>query len=383
MARVAWLLVLCAVVAVTAQPAGAIVFRTGDTVTVQAGEVIDDDLIAAASTLRIDGKVNGDIIAAGDTIQVSGPVTGSVMVAGSKVDVTGKVTGSVRAAGESVSVSGSVGRNVAVAGNNVALAAGGGVARDFYAAGNVVDVDGPVGRNVGAAGTTANLRGRVGGRVTFEGTNLVLDPTAQIKGDVVYRAPNAAKIASGAVIGGALRHLTPRPKGPSPLVVLAPWFYLFSVIASYLVGIVGLAVAPRVFAASGYSMYSRAWWNLVLGVLVLVLAPVAMFIVGITIVGLPLAAVMFEFWLFFILFAGLPVALFLGDWILTRATRHAVSPYLALLLGLVVLLALAIVPVFGYVVRAFALLFGLGAYARAVKGALVELRRPTAAQPAA
>ena len=50
--------------------------RTGNTVTVAAGETVSNDLYAFAGTVRIDGTVDGDLVASGGLVDVTGTVTG-------------------------------------------------------------------------------------------------------------------------------------------------------------------------------------------------------------------------------------------------------------------------------------------------------------------
>ncbi len=379
--RMTWVVLIGMVALLTAGPARATVFRSGSTTTVEEGEVINDDLIVSGDDLRIAGRVNGDVIAAGNTVRVTGPVTGSVMAAGSEVEVSGKVTGSVRAAGGKVVLRGPVGRNAALAGGEVTFAREGRVARDLHAAGGTLKLDGSVLRSLTAAGGRAELGGSVGGGVSFEGNALSLSPTARIAQGLTYRTPQAAAIAAGATIGGTVRHLLPRPR-KAQTGALSWWLALLTLLTGYVFGLVGLAVLPRVFLAAGYAMYSRPWWNLLLGLLVLIVGPGVVLLLLITVVGLPLGLFLLLLWLFLILLAGLPVGLFVGDFLLTRTTHHRASPYLALFLGLLVLVLLSLIPYFALLVRALVVLFGLGVYARAIKGALAELRRSPAARAA-
>ena len=73
--------------------------RTGDTITVASGEVVDDDLYVTAQTVTVDGTINGDLWAAATTITVNGAVTSSVMAAATTVKIGGEVDHAVRAVG--------------------------------------------------------------------------------------------------------------------------------------------------------------------------------------------------------------------------------------------------------------------------------------------
>ena len=76
--------------------------RSADTVTVAAGEVVDDDLYVAGNTVVIDGVVNGDLWAFGSIITINGEVKGSIVAAGQTVSINGNVGHAVRLAGETL-----------------------------------------------------------------------------------------------------------------------------------------------------------------------------------------------------------------------------------------------------------------------------------------
>ena len=76
---VQWLtvmLIAVLMVVFVAAPVLAADLRSGDTITVASGEVIDGDLYIAGSDIIIDGTVNGDIFGVGQSLTVNGIVNG-------------------------------------------------------------------------------------------------------------------------------------------------------------------------------------------------------------------------------------------------------------------------------------------------------------------
>jgi len=363
-------------------PACATEFRSGDAASVEPGEVIDDDLFIAGTSVTIAGAVTGDVLAAGQAVRITGPVGGSVMAAGQDVRVTGDVEGSVRVAGQTVTLGGAVGRNAAAAGQTLLVAETARIQRDLHAAGNILDLDGAVGRNAGIAASTGTVRGQIGGELRFEGEKLKLGPSAQVGGNLLHRSSQPLEIADGAVIAGETQQLPPRPSAPErqrqPRLPKAhkvlPLLTLVSFPTVFVFGAVGLALGPRLFLASANAVGRRAWWNAFLGVLILLLGPAAVFVVMVTVVGLPIGLLAFIAWLTALMFSQVPVATSLGRSLVSRFTGRGVSPYLGLFIGLLALAALAWVPVVGVVIGGLTMLLGLGAYARAAKGIIVEMR---------
>ncbi len=86
---------------VLAAPARAFDSRSGESILIPAGEVIEDDLYLFGNTITIDGTVKGDVIAFGSTITIgqTGVVEGDLMGAGQSVIVNGQVQDDARIAG--------------------------------------------------------------------------------------------------------------------------------------------------------------------------------------------------------------------------------------------------------------------------------------------
>jgi len=302
------------------------------------------------------------------------------MATGRHVSVTGDVGGSVRGAGQTVTLSGSVSRNGLAAGQTVVLEDTARLGRDLYAAGQAVDLDGTVGRRAGLAGETASVRGEVGDRLYFEGDELSLGPTARVGGDLVYRSAEELELAPGAEIAGETRKLAPaaRPPKPEPdpRSPFLPATLFFLVV--FVFGAVGLAAAPRLFGSAANAMSSRPWWNLLLGLLALIVFPITAVVVCVTVIGIPLGVLALVAWGTALMFSGVPVGISVGRWLATRLSRRLASPYLGLFVGLLVLTLLGFVPYLGTITKVLTVVFGLGVYARAAKGVLAEMRQQPA-----
>jgi cytoskeletal protein CcmA (bactofilin family) len=211
-------LVLLAVLTGVALAQGAVSdkLRTGNTVTVAAGETVPSDLYAFAGTVRVDGTVDGDLVASGGTVDVTGTVTGDVLAAGGSVTVNGTVGGDVRIAGGTLSVGGAVKEDLLATGGQLTLTSSGTVGEDLIAASGTLTIDGTVTGNVSARAGTYNKAGTIGGTedVTITGRN-DLPPAPGEPG----AAPTPERQAIDAIrhflvvvlVGALLIWLTPRP----------------------------------------------------------------------------------------------------------------------------------------------------------------------------
>jgi cytoskeletal protein CcmA (bactofilin family) len=147
--------------------------RTGNTVTVAAGETVSHDLYAFAGTVRVDGTVDGDLVASGGSVDVAGTVTGDVLAAGGSVTINGTVGGDVRIAGGTLSIGGAVKEDLLATGGQVTLTSSGTIGEDLIAASGTLTIDGKVTGNVSARAGTYNKAGTIGGTedVTITGRN--------------------------------------------------------------------------------------------------------------------------------------------------------------------------------------------------------------------
>ena len=242
------ILLLFAVVA----PVAAGEFRTDDTVTVAAGETIDDDLYAGSGTVTISGTVNGDLSAAAGTVTVTGDVTGSVNVAGGTIDIGGSVGGALRVAGGTVTIGGSVGRDLVIAGGTVTIAESATIAGDVAAGVGTLTMAGQVGGDVLAGAGTMDITGSVEGSLDLGVEALTIGPGARIGGDVLYTSDREATIDSAAEIGGETTRRTPQRDPAGPAFADNPLFSFLGILLGLLVlGWGMLFVRPRFLIGSG------------------------------------------------------------------------------------------------------------------------------------
>lgn len=335
--------------------------RTGNTVTVPAGEVVDHDLYVFAGTLTMDGTVHGDLVAVGGTITVDGPVSGEVIVTGGTIRLAGDVTGAVRAAGGQITVSGSTGE-------------------DVLAGGGTLDVTGPVGGDLIFASGTATVTGSVTGSI--EGSTGSYGRSGSVGGSenvtITSGTSTSTTSASTPLLDGLRQYL-----------------------AVLLFGALALWLFPRATRAVEQAAVRRAPASFGIGVLVLVGYVVAVIVLMLVVVLLAIllgiltlgALATFEVLAGFIaIFAGtllfiLAIAYF-ADLLVGLAFGRLIWPspgegiqadrwqeFGMLAVGGAVVVILTSLPLIGWIVKLFVVLLGLGAM---VVAAWVSRRKPSA-----
>jgi len=254
-------------------------------VVVTKDKVINQDYFAAGQTVEIYGVVNGDIYAAGANLIIDGVVNGDVLAAGGTISVSGKVSQNIRVVGGQINLSGDVGRNVSLAGGNINLEKTGVIAGNLTAAAGNVMLSGKINQNVQAA--VGNLR---------------IAPSAGIGGNLNYISDKQASIDTQALIAGKVTHQT-GPKFQPPqvnkeqlMIVLASIFVGFKILSIFTSLILGLLIVnlfPKYSGLMTEALNQRPWHSLIIGLVFMVIAPIVLIILAVTIIGLPLAVILF------------------------------------------------------------------------------------------
>jgi cytoskeletal protein CcmA (bactofilin family) len=370
--RLLRLLALVALIlALSPSPAAAADIRSGD-VTIATTETIEDDLYAFGTNIAINGTIHGDLIAAGNFITIDGNVTGDVIAAGQSVVIRGTVGGTVRAAGSRVVLDGKVTDDLLAAGNELTIMSNGRVGRDAIVGAQNATISGQIGRDLQAGSSNVKIDGGVGGNVLANVDRLQLTDHATVGGYLKYTSKNEAQIANTSSVKGTIERQTPEP-GRAPLVtgpaaLVLEW--LKGLIGLLILGILVVFFFPGFARRAGEALVRSPWLTLAIGALVLIGLPilaVVFFAVGALIGGWWIGFVVLS--LFVVVLAlSIPVAAVGVGGAVLRVARRPVPVWLALIIGLVVLLLVALIPILGGIVIFCALLFGMGATTIAVVG---------------
>jgi cytoskeletal protein CcmA (bactofilin family) len=347
-------------------------FRSGSDVTVGSGETVPTDLYAFGGTVTVDGTIQGDLVASGGSVTVNGTVDGDVMAAGATLRIGGTVNGDVRAAGANVTIAGEVNEDALVAGGRVEVASDASVGEDLIVSSGTLTVAGTVNGNVAGTTSTYSVTGTIGG-----------EDTIAIRQE---GAPSAPTLADRAFDG--VTHF----------------------IAVFLVGLLGLWVAPRLMARAETTVRARPLVAAGAGLLgfigfVVILIAIA---VGVVLLAVILGLVGLEDLAALgalagiVAVGGLVVAFtfvvgFLADAVvglalaalLARAGGQATTEpdsvwrldartALLLALGTAIIVVLSSLPVIGWLVKTVVVVLGFGA----VLWALWRRWEPTRPQPA-
>lgn len=303
---------------------------------------------AAGTVVVEEGETVSSVEAVATTILVRGTVTGDVSGAAANVEVaeTGRVGGNLEVAAATIRVAGAVDGNVNAAGANVEISDTATIGGDLEVGASYALVDGAVAGNVVAGAETLELgpNADVGGEFRYDAGTFTESPESMVAGGVVQ---------DSSIQGAAGPDFEP--------FTIPPWVgVVYGLLASFLLGVVLLAVFPEFSTAVADRVATDPLKSGGVGLLTLVAVPVVLVLVAITIIGIPLTilgAIAFGI----VAWVGSVYGQYaVGAWALAQFETD--NRWLALVVGLVGFALLGQIPVLGGFLDLVAFLLGLGAF---------------------
>ncbi|MGH2348061.1 MAG: hypothetical protein ACRDFT_01190, partial [bacterium] len=148
-----------------------------------------------------------------------------------------------------------------------------------------------------------------------------------------------------------------------PSVRFGVWSALVEFAWLLVLGVVALALSTRGVLTVADRIRRRFWGSLLTGFVLAVVVPVAVVLAFITVVGIPVGGVALLLYLATLYPAKVFTAAWIGDWAMDRLQPGAAnrSPYMEMLVGVVIVVVLVSLPYVGWIFRLVALLAGFGA----------------------
>jgi cytoskeletal protein CcmA (bactofilin family) len=296
---------------VLAAPARAFDHRSGDSILIPEGEVVNDDLYLFGNTITINGTVKGDVVAFGSTITIgqTGIVEEDLTAAGQSVTVNGQVQDDARIAGAALLVdsNGVIGEDLIGAGYSLEARPGSQIGQDVVFGGGQAVLAGDIGGDVQVGANSLVIQGSIAGDVYAElgraenmpsfmpfsfmpnmpqvpsvPGGLTVRPGAEIGGDLDYTSLQQASIPPGAVAGETSHQVPELPESkpeeapeekPAEKVEIkrddgftrvSRWFFsnLQGFLALMVVGLLMVWLLPRFVNNSVAALQAKPWPSL-------------------------------------------------------------------------------------------------------------------------
>jgi cytoskeletal protein CcmA (bactofilin family) len=368
--RLAWIgLVLLVILALAMPVLVKAASQSGDNVVLTGSH--DDMQFLSGRDIRVRAAVDDDVFAVGRFILFDSATTDHSIVMGEEIRQRDGASEDIIALGSLIEIAGTVSDDLVAAGRSIRIDRSGSVLDDVRAAAETIDIDGPIGGNVTAAASRITIRGRIGGDADLRAERIIVAPGGVIAGNLDYVSPNAAEIAQGAEIGGAVRRVAEEATGRNWMASALAGLVM-TIMLAWLLSVLVLSVAiqlafPHLMDSAAERLKAKPWANLGIGIAVLISAGVASMLLFGTLIGIPaglaLATTAGIVWVFGLIALYYYVGLLLGRrsrWTANIGSGARVGLTIA---GLVIVVVVTIIPLVGFVITNLAAAAGFGAVA--------------------
>jgi cytoskeletal protein CcmA (bactofilin family) len=289
----------------------------------------------------VDKPVDGDLMMAGDQIKIVANIAGDAYVGGGQVDVGGTINGNLIVAGGNVTITGKVNKNLIVVGGQVRI-----------------DNSAEIGGYVLAGGGEVSLLGKFSGPVKVGTGSLVVGEKAFISGNLEADVTKS-EVATTAKIMGEKKIQVHETKAPEEKPQVNQWRQLGYVkeIFSFLSKLVILLIVVKLGGKKikGIETMDSFWSMIGLGLVVLIVTPVAALILMATIIGIALALLVLGLYFIGLYISGIVASIIAGGFVLKNSNQ-----YLQGFVGLLLLTIIGLIPIIGGLVKFIVLLVGMG-----------------------
>lgn len=371
---------LALAVCLLAGAAAGVELRRTDAYVLAADQTASRELWIVTRTADLRGTVEDDLFVAGESTTLGGEFQNDVWAAGQTVTFTGTVAEHLRVLASTAEFGGEVGKSLVAAASSVRLAAGAVVDGDAVLLGENVLCEGSIRGDLRLLAYSTTISGKVGGDVRLVADDIVVMPGTEIAGDLVYTSSKELFLDQKVMLKGRLirkevaASIQP-PPAPRLTDLIMP--HAFFYICALLAALPFLAIFPQFTGRAVRLVRQSGWKCLLVGFAAFCLMPMVGLFAVFTIIGIPLSALVLASYLIMVYLSKVIVALALAGVLLRRRGPQSFGRvFTALSLGLVLLYALAALPMAGFLVWFVIVLLGLG-------GMVLALFAPPDLPPAA
>jgi hypothetical protein len=336
-----------------------------------------ESVTAAGARVRIEAESAGDVWLAGADVVFEGISGGRLAVAAARVTLAGQAQ-TLWAAGGNVDVSAEIAGDARIAGANVVIGPESRIQGSLAAGGANVTVDGQVQSRVDLAGGSVAFNGRTDGNLSVAAERLVLGPEATVGGDLVLLDGTDLEASDTATIAGATRRESSSSWWQPPQVDPRPGqfgFAMFAAGTAILAGLGLMLVGRGSYEQAAVELRSRPLSSVLIGLAVVILAPLLAVAIALTFIGIPIALGLLLMLPFVLLLGHAVAALGAADWVINRQgePRETGRTVLYLVAGAVGFAVLSLIPYVGGLLVLAAIITGAGAFLRVLAA---RLRQP-------
>lgn len=330
-------------------------------VKVAADQTISHNYYAAGQTIEIYGIINGDLFLAGENIVIdSANINGDVFVVAKNVDIKGNIKGDVRAiVGEKLSIAANIESNVSFAGKELSLANTNTINGHLSVWADKVDLQGNLAGDLEGGIKALVLNNSIGGSANLylmstQDINWQISDTAKINGDLNYHALQEKTFFKPEQVAGSINFTKINKNQSSKSMADILWTMVLKFFSLLVVGMLALYFFKSFFYSAMPKVTAKPWQLVLWGLLFLVAGPLVLFLVAMTIIGLPVAIIALLLWMIMLYMAQVVSAWLFGWWLKHKFFPNKNLTDLSILaFGILMFMILCKIPVLGWLIAAY------------------------------
>ena len=331
---------------------------------------VQGDLIVGCQILSITGDVLENFYGAGQIIRIDGDVYGDVLAFAQDISLKGACGSSVRGCAETVYINGEVAGDVLVGGREIIIGPQAVIEGSLYAGCQTLTIEGVIKGMVKAGAeeveiggeirlsseiTTDKLTFREGGRI---GDNLTITSREPLDDDFQSH-----------VMGRVIYKKLAVDKDKCPFALIGGLWWL---LASLVFAFIFIALFKNHYRENCELFYEKPWTTMLIGLLGLIVAPIAVIISIALVLTIPVGIVLGGVYLILLYIGWIAASILWGTLIMRLFGASEPSLFLSALIGVTVVVLLSMVPFLGCLVSFATVVTGLGFIMMGIRSQLIE-----------
>ncbi len=336
------------------------VVRTGDAISVEKEQAVAGDYYVSVGLLgqtSMSGKVAGDMYALGGSVTVNGDIDQDLTLLSAVSQIHAKVKDDVRILSGEVLVADDIGGDLYVIAGSLKVLSSAHVKGNIYFFGGEGLIEGVVDGSVYGTNSRLRIDGPIAGSIDVKTNNqLTLGSRASIGGDISYVSDRDLIRAQESVVEGRIGDRSARDvenKASLKFVVLKFLIVLFASLTLYL-------LFRRKLADLFVLEQEHYVITALIGIAVIVLAPLASFVLLVSVLGSLLGLILGGLTIMLLVVGYVISGILAGSYMAKFFTGRHKLTLTWLLIGTAMLQILSLVPVFGWLVVVLVIAYSVG-----------------------
>jgi len=309
--------------------------------TIKINQEIAGDVIVMAKTLEINAKVNGDVIAVAESININADIEGNLRVACKNITIISKIS-----------------KNVNIIAIDIDVAKNAVLEKDVLVYSKLFQNSGTIKGNINLTGENIEIGNSVEGNTNIKirkGGKLIIRPDTNIEKNLSYTATEKINISDSVKIGGEIIYKEAPLEKRKSINVFGKLVSLFGMIA---LGMIVIIIDRKNTMRASGNIIKKPSSNMLWGSLYFIAIPAISFILLFTIIGIPIALILFSLYLILLYVAQVFTGIAIGSAFFKKNINNDI---LKMSLGLLILMTLTSLPAIGFALRLIAIFIGMGA----------------------